>query len=129
MTMTPGQALWNLDRPLEDFPNRKPWEELDERQRQLYGDRAMTILNTVDAISKALAQVEPPWDDLKVAYGIEDHDALWDWYNHKGEDALPNGWELNEVDGSGARCVAIFRVNGSFKEQDAEQVKILLSSL
>lgn len=54
-----------------------------------------------------------PWDDLKVAFGI-DNDAPFDdhtiWENLCAGHGLPRGWALNEVDGTGARWVAVFRV-------------------
>lgn len=56
---------------------------------------------------------ELPWDDCKVAFGIEDGDAVWDVCGGNGKHAdLPAGWSLNETDGSGARLVVVFRVEG-----------------
>lgn len=52
-----------------------------------------------------------PWSDCKVAYSIDDDDALWTAWE-SGKLQLPKGWALNETDCSGARVVAIFRVDG-----------------
>ena len=52
--MTAGRVLWDLDRPLSDFPNRKPWEDLDEPQRARYEARATDILSTAAKIMGAL---------------------------------------------------------------------------
>jgi hypothetical protein len=62
-----------------------------------------------------------PWGDLKVAFACDDPDALW------AADAaqklpLPEGWALNETDCSGARCVAIFRVDVLPTVADGEAV-------
>lgn len=58
----------------------------------------------------ATKQVDWPWSDLKVAFDLEDDDALWVAYD-ADELALPDGWELCETDCSGARSVAVFRVD------------------
>lgn len=47
------------------------------------------------------------WSDLKVAFDADDTDAVW----NAPADAWPDGWALNESDGSGARNVVIFRVD------------------
>lgn len=47
------------------------------------------------------------WCDLKVAFDAESDDALWD----APEAVWPSGWELSETDSSGARLVAVFRVD------------------
>lgn len=65
-----------------------------------------------------------PWDDLKVCFSISDNpDRLW-----RAKDAgrlqLPEGWELNETDISGASgYVAIFRVTVQPTPADAYKVK------
>lgn len=73
-----------------------------------------------------------PWSDLKVAF---------DWtppYNDDDPEdfgglgllmkqAWPEGWEITEVDGSGARYVAVFRVEGmpAIREAQAVEAKLL----
>ena len=47
---TPGRALWELDRPLSDFPKRKPWEAFEPRERERYEMRAADILSTAAKI-------------------------------------------------------------------------------
>jgi len=72
-----------------------------------------------DAFERALAAAltpaapagDPPWGDCKVAFDVEDHNALWDAEDRGGLN-LPRGWKLNETDTSGARAVAVFRVEG-----------------
>ncbi|WP_148316751.1 hypothetical protein [Achromobacter xylosoxidans] len=56
------------------------------------------------------ARETAPWSDCKVAYSIDDDDALWTAWE-SGKLQLPKGWALNETDCSGARVVAIFRVD------------------
>lgn len=51
-----------------------------------------------------------PWTDLKVAYDLNNPDRFWRAYE-RGDVGLPTGWELDETDCSGARCVAVFRVS------------------
>ena len=70
-----------------------------------------------------------PWDDCKVAFrynGQTDIDDIWDAIP---KESLPNGWELNETDCSGARCVVIFRVNGTLNATDGQSVRELLDNL
>lgn len=47
------------------------------------------------------------WSDLKVSFDAEDEAPLWD----APLSTWPSGWELCETDASGARLVAVFRVN------------------
>jgi hypothetical protein len=49
-TTTAGEALFKLDRPLAEFPNRRPWAELTEHERFRYEQRASDILATADQI-------------------------------------------------------------------------------
>lgn len=56
-----------------------------------------------------------PWSDCKIAFSIDNADPFDDLNNVLFEpDApgLPHGWRLNEIDGTGARWVAVFRVRG-----------------
>ena len=70
-----------------------------------------------------------PWDDLKVAYGYANEDAFQSFIgnNWDCQGKLPQGWTLNELDASGARCVAVFRVEGPFRNEDAQTVANLLA--
>lgn len=68
-------------------------------------------------------QNEPPWDDVKVAFGIDDADRAILWEKSR---AMPAGWTLVEIDGAGARNVAIFRVDGPLREEDGRRVVELL---
>lgn len=52
-----------------------------------------------------------PWDDMKIAFGCDAIERLWA-ASDAGKLVLPDGWHLIETDCSGARCVAIFRVEG-----------------
>ena len=59
---------------------------------------------------------ELPWSDLKVAFDWNPP-ATDDYDDFLGlgllmQQAWPEGWEINKVDGAGARCVAVFRVDG-----------------
>jgi len=69
----------------------------------------------------------PSWDDCKVAYGIDDEDALWGAWKI-GTLELPAGWTLNETDGTGARMVAVFRVNGIPTEADSRSALAALAA-
>ena len=60
-----------------------------------------------------------PWCDCKVAFGIEDADP----FDIERTEPLPRGWTLNEVDGTGARWVAVFRVSGIPTTEDGRAVK------
>jgi hypothetical protein len=61
-----------------------------------------------------------PWNDCKVAFGIEYENPVW----RLSDDGslLPHGWNLEETDGSGARWVAIFRVETVPTAADGEKV-------
>ena len=72
------------------------------------------------------------WDDLKVAFSIDDQDAFEAWGDEHGvwyEDnkILPAGWSVCETDSSGARHVAVFRVQGDFNKSDAQVVAKLIT--
>ncbi len=70
--------------------------------------------------------IETPWSDCKVAYGVEDVERLWKALDGHRRAKLPAGWSLNETDCSGARCVAVFRVEGLPAIEDGEKVLALL---
>ena len=53
---------------------------------------------------------QAPWDDLKVGFAVADTDALWAASDSE-QLSLPAGWKLWATNGSGARDVAIFRVD------------------
>ena len=67
------------------------------------------------------SMVDFPWSDCKVAFGCDDENKLWA-ADKAGRLALPTGWSLNETDCSGARCVAIFRVEGALRVEDGNAV-------
>jgi hypothetical protein len=71
----------------------------------------------------------PPWDDLKVAFGIDDPEKFELWMEHTldGKDLLPAGWSLCETSGAGARYVAVFRVEGPLRVEDGRALAQLLS--
>ena len=71
---------------------------------------------------------EAPWDDCKVAFSVNNGDTVWH-ANDNGRLRLPKGWSLNGTDCSGARCVAIFRVEGIPQSTDGEAVRDLLLKL
>jgi hypothetical protein len=68
--MTQGKALWELDRPVADFPNRKPFEQLDERQQQRYEDRAFDIIVTANKILALVRSGSNTRNDLLGRCGI-----------------------------------------------------------
>lgn len=74
-----------------------------------------------------------PWDDCKIAFGMDNEEAFESWLEANGADEsgdlsaiLPNGWELSETDGAGARWVVVFRVNGPVRERDGRMVRAML---
>jgi hypothetical protein len=72
---------------------------------------------------------EPCWDDMKLAFSFDDGaEDIWARWGPGGThtDELPEGWSLNETDSSGARHVAVFRVEGFFNPADAYRVVTLL---
>lgn len=74
--------------------------------------------------------MDTPWEDLKVAFSFDgDEEALWALCGHSGAKGLPPGWSLNETDSSGARKVAVFRVEGALLLGDARTVKAALNTL
>lgn len=70
-----------------------------------------------------------PWDDLKLAFGYDDASGLSQWWGLDGrcDGELPEGWELVETDSSGARHVAVFRVEGDFRQDDARAVQKIMN--
>lgn len=73
---------------------------------------------------------EFPWSDCKVAYSVEEDAALWEWNDqHNYAPPLPHGWSLCETDGSGARMVAVFRIEGELRREDGERVATILRDL
>ena len=71
---------------------------------------------------------EFPWCDCKVAYGIDDSEKFERWMDRTddGKGLLPEGWDLCETDSSGARYVAVFRVEGMPTVADGVAVRKLL---
>lgn len=71
-----------------------------------------------------------PWDDCKVAFGVDDGPGIWEALDQpKNEARLPAGWEIDELDGAGARWVMIFRVVGLPSPEDGRKVAALLKDL
>jgi len=78
------------------------------------------------------------WDDCKVVFGIDDDEAVMSLFysgpyggasKHAKKLGLPAGWTLNEVDGTGARWVAVFRVDGVPTARDGKRVIEVLKRL
>lgn len=69
-----------------------------------------------------------PWDDCKVAFGVDDAEVVWA-AEAAGALTLPRGWSLCETDSAGARCVAVFRVEGYPNPVDGERVRQVLQDL
>ncbi|MBN7759744.1 hypothetical protein JYP52_01230 [Nitratireductor aquibiodomus] len=86
----------------------------------------VTPLHTSPADEAAVDDL--PWTDLKVAFDVVSDSAFWDAYV-AGDLQLPDGWEINETDCSGARCVAVFRVNRLPTTSDGRAVADLLATL
>jgi hypothetical protein len=89
-------------------------------------------------MAKTTKRPETPWDDCKVAFGIEDDEAVEKLFysgpsggeaRHAKKLGLPSGWTLDEVDGSGARWVAVFRVRGVPSVRDGKRVVEVLTRL
>ena len=78
-----------------------------------------------------MALFEAPWDDCKVAFGVDDVDAFEQWMEDAddGRGALPSGWSLCETDAAGAHYVAVFRVEGRLKTEDGALVRALIDRL
>lgn len=71
--------------------------------------------------------MEPPWHDCKVAFSVDDDRVLWRRYDDGCLTAeMPAGWSLCEVDGTGARLVAIFRIEGTPSAEDGRKVLSML---
>lgn len=71
--------------------------------------------------------MESPWDDCKVAFSIDDDRPLWRRYDDSRLTAdLPADWSLCEVDGSGARLVAVFRIERIPSAEDGRKVLSML---
>lgn len=79
------------------------------------------------APSERVVEADLPWCGLKVAFGITDDDALWK-ARDSGALHLPDGWELNETDASGARVVAVFCVKRVPTIEDGEAVLAALKA-
>lgn len=73
---------------------------------------------------------EVPWDDCKVAFGVKDDAPLWRWIDkHNYKPPLPAGWSIDGTDYTGARIVAIFRVEGPLRIEDGSAVAASLRKL
>jgi hypothetical protein len=80
------------------------------------------------ALAGAGAVLEIPWDDCKVAYGVDDAEAFYGWMEatKDGRDVLPAGWSFCETAGSGEQFVAVFRVEGALRVEDGRAVAAIL---
>jgi hypothetical protein len=70
-----------------------------------------------------------PWSDCKIAFGVHDGDSIWDLYDTQIKPYISEKWELWGTDGSGARWVVIFRVNGIPTREEGEKVKSILEKI
>jgi hypothetical protein len=73
-----------------------------------------------------------PWDDCKIAIGVDDGDPFDSptiFENLCAGRGLPRGWVLDEVDGTGARWVAVFRVAGFPTAYAGKRVRAALRSI
>lgn len=64
-----------------------------------------------------------PWDDCKVAFSVDTIVGDDELFSAIEVGVWPEGWEFTESDGSGARLVLIFRVEGSLREIDGRRVR------
>lgn len=108
---------------------RKPDAHGRRGAMSLCGD-CQAVLQRVDPHLATFAPIPPPapWDDCKVAFGVDDDDAL-DRAERKGQLRLPAGWKFDELDGTGGRFVAVFRVDGVPRAEDGVAVHALLVKL
>jgi hypothetical protein len=70
-----------------------------------------------------------PWCDCKVAFGVDDWDAIEKISEPAWSGRLPTGWTHNETDGTGGRIVVVFRVRVPLREEDGEYVVKLLQQM
>lgn len=67
-----------------------------------------------------------PWSDCKVVFDIDEEDvALADRWQRG---ALPDGWTFLGTDGTGARRLALFRVDKAPTARDGERVLAMLTA-
>lgn len=81
---------------------------------QLYDsvDRVDEIVDAVvAAITPQPSETDEGWCDVKVAFAIDDEEVLWNTTWNAPQDIWPKGWKHAETISSGARCVAVFRVD------------------
>lgn len=72
----------------------------------------------------------PPWDDCKIAFGLDwsdELDALTDEWCERPRDGFPPGWEFDGVDFSGAQAVALFRVEGFPTAEAASTIRAAIA--
>ncbi len=87
----------------------KTWHVTDAGDpTDIMPDTGGIVIPLVAASPSAPDAIQAAWSDCKVAFDC-DEEALWVAWD-AGKLQLPAGWSLNETDASGARCVAIFRV-------------------
>lgn len=100
------------------------------------GDSIRVFLVTQQDLVKAVdrltgCSVELPWDDCKVAFSYDGADADDKLFARLCSDdhQIPDGWEFDELDCSGARVVAVFRVEGVPLSADGRRVRAVLDAI
>lgn len=77
-----------------------------------------------------------PWDDLKIAFGLDTPDVYDMFFVSDGltdltqwGHRLPRGWSIDCLDTTGARSVLVFRVETMPTKRHGEQVRRLLDHM
>ncbi len=121
-TMTPERATYFLER----FKREEKWLGPHEQWALDYTIAALAS-PTPDS-SAVSGSADMPWGDLKVAFGVDaGADDIFDRFDNDRD--LPTGWELNETDSSGARMVAVFRVDHAPTLEEGRIVEAILAAL
>lgn len=133
-----GSALWAGLRHEQRDAIGAAALELLAAQNAVEADAGGPLQQIADVLGTTMAALMPaatgeervPWCDCKVAFGIDDPETFERWMDRTddGEGLLPAGWTLCETDGTGARYVAIFRVDGALALGDGSAVAHLLRS-
>ena len=101
----------------------------EENVREVFAKTSQSSLSKAWFVAKYLPrdidlnQVgQIPRSDCKVSYTISNKELLWTVVKN-GSFQFPKGWSLFETDLTGAREVAVFRVEGPFTFEDAKSVE------